>query len=82
MVRAGLGVCLAPALSCLTADTVLSGIRLYEVPLEIARPLVALVPSQYRHLAPHSALIDMLREVGRDQVRPKIGAVPPFLRKA
>jgi DNA-binding transcriptional LysR family regulator len=80
MVRAGLGVCLAPALSCLTADTVLSGIRLYTVTLDIERPLVALVPSQYRHLAPYSALIDMLREAGKDQVRPKIGPVPPFLK--
>ena len=80
MVRAGLGVCLAPALSCLTADTVLSRIRLYEVAIDIPRPLVALVPSQYRHLAPYSALIDMLREVGKDQVRPQIGKVPPLLK--
>jgi DNA-binding transcriptional LysR family regulator len=82
MVRAGLGVCLAPALSCFTADTVLGGIRLYEVALDIPRPLVALVPSQYRHLAPYSALIDMLREVATDQVRPKVGPAPPFLRSA
>jgi DNA-binding transcriptional LysR family regulator len=79
MVRAGLGVCLAPALSCFAGDAVLGGIRLYEVALGIPRPLVALVPSQYRHLAPYSALIDSLREVGRDQVRPKIGPTPPFL---
>lgn len=80
MVRAGLGVCLAPALSCFAGASVLGGIRLYEVTVGIPRPLVALVPSQYRHLAPYSALIDTLREVAQDQVRPKIGPVPPFLK--
>ena len=80
MVRAGLGVCLAPALSCFAGESVLGGIRLYNVALGNPRPLVALVPSQYRHLAPYSALIDTLREVARDQVRPKIGPVPPFLK--
>jgi DNA-binding transcriptional LysR family regulator len=80
MVRAGLGVCLAPALSCFAGDAVLGGVRLYDVALGIPRPLVALVPSQYRHLAPYSALIDSLRDVARDYVRPKIGPVPPFLK--
>lgn len=80
MVRAGLGVCLAPALSCFAGDSVLRGIRLYDVALGIPRPLVALVPSQYRHLAPYSALIDSLRDVAHDQVRPIIGPVPPFLK--
>ena len=73
-------VCLAPALSCFAGESVLGGIRLYNVALGNPRPLVALVPSQYRHLAPYSALIDTLREVARDQVRPKIGPVPPFLK--
>ena len=79
MVRAGLGVCLAPALSCLAGGAVLGGIRLYDVALGIPRPLVALVPSQYRHLAPYSVLIDSLREAARDQLRPLIGPTPPFL---
>ncbi len=80
MVRAGLGVCLAPALSCLAGGAVPGGIRLYDVKLGIPRPLVALVPSQYRHLAPYSALIDALREVARDHVQPKILGAPPFLK--
>lgn len=79
MVRAGLGVCLAPALSCLAGPS-LAGLRLYDVALGIPRPLVALVPSQYRHLAPYSTLIDSLRDVARDQMRPKVGGVPPFLK--
>lgn len=80
MVRAGLGVCLAPALSCFAGEAVIGGIRLYDVALGIPRPLVALVPSQYRHLAPYAALIDTLRAVAGDQVRPQIGKVPPLLK--
>ncbi len=80
MVRAGLGVCLAPALSCFAGESVLGGIRLYDVALGLPRPLVALIPSQYRHLAPYSALIDTLQDVAREKLRPTIGPVPPFLR--
>lgn len=82
MVRAGLGVCLAPALSCFAGESVLDGIRLYEVALGIPRPLVALVPSQYRHLPPYSALIEALTGAAHRQVRPEIGPVPPFLRRS
>jgi DNA-binding transcriptional LysR family regulator len=82
MVRAGLGVCLAPALSCFSGSTVMAGIRLYGASLDIPRPLVALVPSQYRHLAPYSELIDVMQTVSREHVKPKVGAVPPFLRKS
>lgn len=82
MVRSGLGVCLAPALSCFAGQSVIGGIRLYDVALGIPRPLVALVPSQYRHLAPYSELIEILEESARDHVRPCIGPVPPFLREA
>jgi len=81
MVRSGLGVCLAPALSCFAGQSVLAGIRLYDVALGIPRPLVALVPSQYRHLAPYSDLIDTLQACARDHVRPAIGAVPPLLER-
>jgi DNA-binding transcriptional LysR family regulator len=79
MVRAGLGVCLAPALSCFAGQDVLSGIRLYDAGLGLPRPLVALIPSQYRRLEPYAALIDTLQEVARDRVQPAIGPVPPLL---
>ncbi|HEY0917638.1 LysR family transcriptional regulator [Devosia sp.] len=78
MVRAGLGVCLAPALSCHAGDAVLAGIRLYDVALGDRRPLVALVPSQYRHLAPYPELIETLQEVARLHVRPHVGPLPPL----
>lgn len=80
MVRAGLGVCLAPALSCFSGDSIPPGIRLYDVALGIPRPLVALIPTQYRHLSPYSALIDTLQEAAHDRVRPTISPAPPFLK--
>jgi len=80
MVRAGLGICMAPALSCFAGEALLPGIRLYDVALGIPRPLVALVPSQYRHLAPYAALIETLRESAATHVRPRIAKAPAFLR--
>ena len=80
MVRAGLGVCLAPALSCFAGETMLPGIRLYDVALDLPRPLVALVPSQYRHLAPYSGLIDAMRDVAKAHVQPRIVTAPAFLK--
>lgn len=82
MVRAGLGICLAPALSCFVGETLMGGIRLHDAGLGIPRPLVALVPSQYRHLAPYAALIETLQDVARDRVRPLIGPMPPLLAQA
>lgn len=82
MVRAGLGICLAPALSCFAGETLMSGIRLHDAGLGIPRPLVALVPSQYRHLAPYAALIETLQDVARNRVRPRIEPIPPLLTRA
>lgn len=80
MVQAGLGVCIAPALSCLSGDMLLAGIRLYDPVLELPRPLVALVPSQYRRLQPYAALIETMQEVAKDVARPPIAPLPAFLR--
>lgn len=81
MVRAGLGICLAPALSCFAGEALMGGIRLYEAGLGIPRPLVALVPSQYRHLAPYAALIETLQDVARNRVQPLIEPMPPLLAR-
>lgn len=82
MVRAGLGICLAPALSCFAGEALMGGIRLHDAGLGIPRPLVALVPSQYRHLAPYAALIETLQDVARNRVQPMIGPMPPLLVQA
>lgn len=80
MVRAGLGVCLAPALSCFAGERVLPGLRLYQVALEIERPLMALLPAQYRLLAPYADLIERMQEIAGRSVRPLIAPTPPLLR--
>jgi DNA-binding transcriptional LysR family regulator len=79
MVRAGLGVCLAPALSCFAGDSVLPGLRLYKIEIGIARPLVALVPSSYRNASPYADLIAALVEVAHEDVWPRLLPAPPFL---
>lgn len=80
LVRAGLGVCLAPALSCYSGDAVLSGLRLYEVGLPIPRPLVALMASQYRKVEPYPQLIDALKHAAERLRRLKLVRAPAFLR--
>lgn len=82
MVRAGLGVCLAPALSCFAGESVLDGVRLYDVALDMSRALVALVPSQYLHLAPYDTLTAMLQDVAHEQVRPQIRTAPRFIKSS
>jgi DNA-binding transcriptional LysR family regulator len=81
MVRAGLGICLAPSLSCLAGNRLLGGIRLYDAALGLPRPLVALIPSQYRQLQPYSALIECLEEAGRAQQHPTIDPAPDWLAR-
>jgi len=79
MVRAGLGICLAPALSCRAGSAVLPGIRLHEVELGLPRQLVALVPSQYRRLSPYAELIELLQATAGAEPRPALAPTPPFL---
>ncbi len=79
MVRAGLGVCLAPALSSVVGDRPIAGLRLYRV-LFPPRQIVALLPSQYARTEPYGALVEALQDVGRTHVGPPILETPPFLR--
>ena len=51
LVRAGLGVCLAPALSTVAGQSSLDGVTLYRVKAA-PRRVVALVPTQYRRVEP------------------------------
>lgn len=81
MVRAGLGVCLAPALSAVVDDGIASGVRLYAVQVP-PRQIVALVPSQYRHLKPYSMLLEALAREGAAFAMPPMLPTPPFLDRA
>jgi len=78
LVRAGLGVCLAPAISTVAGAGALDGVRLYKVQSP-PRHIVAMVPSQYRRLEPYSTLLETLQDVGASFVAPTLEATPPFL---
>ncbi|WP_138424348.1 LysR family transcriptional regulator [Maritimibacter alexandrii] len=80
MVRAGLGICLAPAMSCVVGDRVIDGVRLYRVDFP-ARDVVALLPKQYLRQELYSCLIDELGAAGRTYAPPPASETPPFLLK-
>lgn len=79
MVRAGQGVCLAPALSGLAGDRLQDGIRYYRVDLP-PREIVALLPARSAEQQPLAALVAALAAVGRGLTPPALLDIPPFLR--
>lgn len=78
MVRAGLGVCLAPAMSCIVGGKPIEGVRLYRVDFP-PRNVVALLPNTYLRQEPYASLIDHLKAVGGQFQNPELDATPPFL---
>lgn len=78
LVRAGSGICLAPALATLAGEEPLKGVRRYQVNAP-RRRIVALVPSQYRRLEPYASLLDELQAAGAATPLPGILPTPPFL---
>lgn len=80
LVRSGVGVCLAPALSAVMGNGVADGVKLYRISAE-PRRIVALVPSQYRRLEPYSTMLDTLQELGGKSALPEILPTPPFLEQ-
>lgn len=81
LVRAELGVCLAPALSTIAGAQPLDGVKLYQVAMP-ARQIVALLPSQYRRLEPYAAFLDALRQAGSGFSMPPTLTTPAFLKKS
>jgi len=81
LVRAGTGVCLAPALSTLMGGGPPVGVRLYRVAVP-PRRLIALVPSQYRRQVPFAALLDTLQAACERFEMPSMLPTPPFLERA
>ena len=78
LVRAGTGVCIAPALSTVMDGGGARGLRLYRIN-STARNIVALVPVQSRQIEPYSTLLDLLQEIGAAAKMPAILPPPPFL---
>jgi DNA-binding transcriptional LysR family regulator len=78
LVRAGTGVCVAPALSTIGAAGQVDGVRRYLIQVP-PRRVVALLLSQHRSIEPTATLIAALQDVGRAHVRPELLPTPPFL---
>ncbi len=78
MARAGLGVCIVPALTFSEGGLRTDGLRLYHTGLE-ARRIVALFPSQYQSVAPYGEMIAALVAAGADMALPTTDAAPPFI---
>jgi DNA-binding transcriptional LysR family regulator len=81
LVRAGTGVCLAPAVSTLMGGGPPVGVRLYKVNVP-PRRLIALVPSQYRRQVPFSGLLDTLQDICERFEMPPMLPTPPFLERS
>ncbi len=79
MVRAGLGVCILPALAALDCAGASSGVDLYLTDLP-PRQSVCLVPAQYLRVEPYKSFLAALEEAGRAIIPPPIRPPPPFMR--
>lgn len=78
MTRAGLGICIVPALSFAEGGMGVAGLTLYHTGLE-PRRIVALFPAQYQTVAPYEAMIAALVSAGGAMQLPHIHAAPPFV---
>ena len=78
LVRAELGVCIAPALSVLGDGADREGLRLYRIDME-PRRIVAMIPSHCRRIAPYADLLAALQAVGESVVLPPLEPAPPFV---
>lgn len=74
MVRAGLGVCIVPALSVGAAP----GLRLYHAGMEPRRIVALIQPAQHRS-GRHAPVIAALQAAGRALRLPSISPLPPLL---
>ena len=80
MVRAGLGVCLAPALAVCGNGCSPEGIDLYATG-QAGRQTVAIVASQYRAAEPYKSFLTALREAGAQMQMPRFCPCRRSLRK-
>ena len=78
MVRAGLGVCLVPALTAHDGHAGMAGIDLYATD-QPSRKTVALVPAQYLRVEPYKAFLRALQAAAGTVRLPHILPPPPFI---
>ena len=77
MVQAGLGVALVPQLCTQLGGQAVYDVDLYAVP-ELERPIVALIPPQYRRAQPFAVFLDCLKQAADGLTLPTVGPTPPF----
>lgn len=78
MVEAGLGVALVPQLTTQLGGRTVFDVDLYAVS-GMERPIMALIPPQYRRVQPFTTFLDALRRAARQLVLLPTGPTPPFL---
>jgi DNA-binding transcriptional LysR family regulator len=81
LVRAGLGVCLVPALTTFSPKAPLAGINLFATDYG-SRRTVAILADQYLRLNPFKQLVEALEIAGRNVLLPRIVPMPRFIRSA
>lgn len=81
LVRAGFGVCLAPALAAHALAGSFDGIALYATD-HGKRRTVAIIADQYLRLTPYKGLVEALQQAGRKLVMPPILPMPPIVTHA
>ena len=81
LVRAGFGVCLAPALTAHQVAGSLDGIELYATD-HGNRRTVAIIADQYLRLAPYKGLVEALQAAGRSLEMPPVLPMPKVLAQA
>ncbi|MFO1151537.1 MAG: LysR family transcriptional regulator [Alsobacter sp.] len=78
MVRAGLGVCLAPAMTATDDRGVLQGVRLWRSGLP-DRSTVAMFPAQYARVEPVRSFLAAIEAAGRRVPAAQGDRIPPFI---
>ena len=76
MTRAGLGICIVPALGFSEGGVGTSGLRLYTTGWSLGR-IVALSPSQYQSVLPYGDMITALTQAGHSVALPWVDDAAP-----
>jgi DNA-binding transcriptional LysR family regulator len=79
MVQAGLGVALVPQLCTQLGGQAVYDVDLHEVP-GMERPIVALIPPQYRRAQPFATFVECLQRAAAGLFLPVVGATPMFIK--
>ena len=81
MVEAGLGVALVPQLTTQLGERSVFDVDLYAV-AGMERPIVALIPPQYRRAQPFVTFLEALRRTAEGLKLLPVGPIPPFLSRS